>query len=110
MIRLFAYTAIAALLGGIVAYRMSDGVPEGLITGAVIGASIGVIIGVRRNAGASGPAFELESAGIPDDNLITTARRNLVRDAYRDSYDESNIASENQSRDLASSDLRDRRR
>ena len=31
------------------------------------------------------PSYELEAAGIHDDNLTTTARRNLVREAYRDS-------------------------
>ena len=110
MIRLFAYTVIAALLGGIVGYLLSHGLADGFAAGIIIGASIGVIVGARRNAGASGPSFELESAGIPDDNLITTARRNLVREAYRDSYAANNIASENQSHDRASSDLPNRRK
>jgi hypothetical protein len=47
---------------------------------------MGVLVAVRKGAGDSAPSFEYEAAGIHDDNLITTARRNLVREAYRDSF------------------------
>ncbi len=76
-------TTLAAFAG----FILSGGLPEGAIAGALLGGSVGFIIAMRRASGAAGPAFEYEAAGIHDDNLITIARRNLVRDAYRDSYD-----------------------
>ena len=84
MIRLVAYTFVAAIVGAIVAFLMTEALAEGAIVGALIGGSIGVIIFISRNA--STVSYELEAAGIPDDNLITTARRNLVREAYRSNY------------------------
>ena len=78
--------AICALIGAAAVYLVTEGLPEGAIMGGILGSSVGVLIAVRRHYGASGPAFELEAAGIHDGNLITTARRNLVREAYRDSF------------------------
>ncbi|MCY4072686.1 MAG: hypothetical protein OXG60_15435 [Chloroflexi bacterium] len=86
MIRLLLYAFVSAALGAVAGILLAAGLPEGAIAGAVVGASVGVIIGMHR-AGAASPAFEYEAAGLHDDNLITTARRNLVREAYRDSYD-----------------------
>jgi len=86
VIRLLWYALASAASGAVVGYLLAGRLPEGAIAGAVVGGSIGLIIAVRR-AGAAGPAFEYEAAGLHDDNLITTARRNLVRDAYRDSYE-----------------------
>ena len=83
MIRLLAYAVIAAVLGGGIVYLLADGLPEGAVAGAVIGASIGLMVAVRRGAGDSAASFEYEAAGIHDSNLTTTARRNLVREAYR---------------------------
>ena len=76
---------LGALIGAIGALLLTEGLPEGAIMGGILGGSVGVLIAVRGHYGASGPAFELEAAGIHDDNLTTTARRNLVREAYRDS-------------------------
>ena len=86
MIRLVAYAIVAALAGGIAVYLLAGNLPEGAIAGALIGASLGVLVAMRKGAGDSTPSFEYEAAGIHDDNLITTARRNLVREAYRDSF------------------------
>ena len=83
--RLLLYTLSSATLAAIAGYLLAGGLPEGAFAGALVGGSIGIIIAMRR-AGAAGPAFEYEAAGIHDDNLITTARRNLVREAYRDFY------------------------
>ena len=89
MLRLLQSVALAALLGAIIGaigvFFLAEGLPEGAIMGGILGGSVGALIAARRHYGASGPAFELEAAGIHDDNLITTARRNLVREAYRDS-------------------------
>ena len=85
MIRLSIYTLACAALGACAFYLLTGNLPEGAIAGAVIGGSVGVIIGARKS-GASSVAFEFEAAGIPDDNLITVARRDLRRDVYRDSY------------------------
>ena len=86
MARQIIYVVSGALLGEIGIYVLAEGLPEGAIMGGILGGSIGMLIAVRRQYGASGPAFEYEAAGIHDDNLITTARRNLVREAYRDSF------------------------
>ena len=86
MIRLILISLVAAIVGAFAVYLLAGNLPEGAIAGAVVGASIGIIIGARKS-GASSVAFEFEAAGIPDDNLITIARRDLRRDAYRDSYD-----------------------
>ena len=83
MIRLVAYAFLSALLGASIVYLLADGLPEGAVAGAVIGASIGVMVAVRKGAGDSSTSFEYEAAGIHDGNLTTTARRNLVREAYR---------------------------
>lgn len=80
-----AYGPTGAIIGAIAVYLLAEGLPEGAIMGGILGGSVGVLIAMRRHYGASGPAFELEAAGIHDGNLITTARRNLVREAYRDS-------------------------
>ncbi len=87
MIRLVSYAFLAAVLGAVIGYLLADGLPEGAVVGALLGASIGIIIAMRRASGGAGAAFEYEAAGIHDDNLITTARRNLVREAYRETYD-----------------------
>ncbi len=83
--------SITTLIGIIVAaaagYFLAEGLPEGAIAGAIVGGSLGTIIGLRLNASGAEPAFEFEAAGIPDDNLITIARNNLGRDAYRSSFD-----------------------
>ena len=86
MILLFAYTCIGAVIGALAGYLLADGLAEGAFVGALLGASLGIIIAMRRASGAAGASFEYEAAGIHDDNLITTARRNLVREAYRDSF------------------------
>ena len=86
MIRLLFYTLVSAVLGAIAGYLLAEGLGDGAIAGAVVGASLGVIIAVRRGTSSAGVSFELEAAGIHDDNLITIARRNLSRDAYRDTY------------------------
>ncbi len=87
MIRLLIYSLVGAVSRATVGYLLADGLPEGALVGALLGASIGIIIAMRRASGGAGVAFEYEAAGIYDDNLITTARRNLVREAYRESYD-----------------------
>ena len=86
MVRLLIYALVAALFGGACIYVLAGNLPEGAIAGMVFGGSIGVLVAMRKGAGDSTPSFEYEAAGIHDDNLITTARRNLVREAYRDSY------------------------
>lgn len=86
MIRLVSYAVLTALFGAICLYLLAGNLPEGTIAGALIGACLGVLVAMRKGAGGSAPSFEYEAAGIHDDNLITTARRNLVREAYRDSF------------------------
>lgn len=90
MLRLLLSVTLAALLGAAIGaigvYILAEGLPEGAVAGGILGGSVGALIAARRHHGASGPAFEYEAAGIHDDNLITTARRNLVREAYRDSF------------------------
>jgi len=89
MFKLIVYAMASALLGAIigaiVVFMLTEGLPEGAIMGGLLGGSVGMLIAARKHQGRSGPAFELEAAGIHDDNLTTTARRNLVREAYRDS-------------------------
>jgi ABC-type cobalamin transport system permease subunit len=89
MRQLLKHIIIAALLsaaiGAVAGFFLAEGLPEGAIAGAIIGASLGVMVAVRKGAGDSTPSFEYEVAGIHDDNLITTVRRNLVREAYRNS-------------------------
>ena len=80
-------TLIGLIIGAAAVFLLAGGIPEGAIAGAVLGGSLGMIVGLRRNAGSSGVSFEYEAAGIADDNLITIARNNLGRDAYRSSYD-----------------------
>lgn len=98
MIRIALYVlfagSVGALIGAIGVYILAEGLPEGAIMGGILGASIGILIAMRRHQGASGPAFEYEAAGIHDDNLITTARRNLVQEAYRDSFGAKTIMDE----------------
>ena len=79
-------TALGAIIGAVAGLLTSDFMPEGALGGAVIGASIGMLVAARRRYGGSTPAYEFEAAGIHDNNLITTARRNLVQEAYRDSF------------------------
>ena len=86
LIHLVAFAVLSAVIGAVIAFVLAEGLPEGAFVGALLGGSIGIIIAMRRASGAAGPAFEYEAAGIHDDNLITTARRNLVREAYRDSF------------------------
>lgn len=83
MIRLLLYAFVSAAICAGVGFSLAGSLAEGAIAGALVGGSIGIIIATRR-AGGSGPAFEYEAAGIHDDNLITTARRNLVREANRE--------------------------
>ena len=92
MIRLVQYTIVGALLSALVSYWLAGGLPEGAVAGALLGGSLGVLVAMRRGAGDSTAAFEYETAGIHDDNLTTTARRNLVRDAYRQTYERSHRA------------------
>lgn len=89
MIRLAQYTIIGAVAGALVAYLLSGALPEGAVVGLVIGGSLGLLVAVQSGAGDSAAAFEYEAAGIHDDNLTTTARRNLVRDAYRQTFERS---------------------
>ena len=79
-------TLLGASIGAVGVYLLTEVLPEGAIMGGLLGGSIGMLIAARRHYGASGPAYEYEAAGIHDGNLITTARRNLVREAYRDSF------------------------
>lgn len=88
MIRLALYTIIGGSVGALAFFLAAGGLAEGAVAGALLGASLGVLVAMRRASDAGGPAFEYETAGIHDDNLITTARRNLVREAYRDSFGE----------------------
>ena len=91
MICLLVYISVSAAAGALTAFVLAEGLPEGAFIGAMLGASMGVIIAMRRASGSAGPSFEFEAAGIHDDNLITTARRNLVREAYRDSFSGPNL-------------------
>jgi len=86
MIRLVLYAAVAAILGGGIIYLLAEGLPEGAIAGAVIGASLGIMVAARKGAGDAAASFDYEAAGIHDSNLTTIARRNLVREEYRDSF------------------------
>ncbi|MDE2775669.1 MAG: hypothetical protein OXI77_07005 [Chloroflexota bacterium] len=81
LLSVVAATLLGALIGAIGVYVLAEGLPEG----AIMGGSVGALIAVRRHYGASGPALELEAAGIHNDNLTTTARHNLMREPYRDS-------------------------
>ena len=74
------------------AFLAAEGLAEGAVAGALLGASLGVLVAMRHGAGDASAAFEYETAGIHDDNLITTARRNLVREAYRQSFERSSHA------------------
>jgi len=89
MFRLLKSVVLAALLGALIGaigiYVLADGLPEGAIMGGILGGSVGLLIAARRRYGGTTPSYEFETAGIHDDNLTTTARRNLVREAYRDS-------------------------
>ncbi len=85
MLHVMLATLLGALIGAIGVYVLAEGLPEGAIMGGILGGSVGALIALRRQHGSSGPAFEREAAGIHDRNLTTTARHNLVREAYRDS-------------------------
>lgn len=85
---IFLATLTATLLGAGAGNLLFGAIPEGAFVGALIGGSLGLIAATRLASGAAGPAFEYEAAGIHDDNLTTIARRNLIREAYRDSYDQ----------------------
>ena len=87
MIRLVLYAIIGAFVGGIVIYLLAESLPEGAIAGMVLGGSLGVLVAMRKGAGASSASFEYEAAGIHDNNLTTIARRNLVREEYRASFE-----------------------
>lgn len=80
-------TLTATLLGAGAGYLLFGAIPEGTFVGALIGGSIGLIAATRLASGAAGPTFEYEAEGLHDDNLTTIMRRNLIREAYRDSYD-----------------------
>lgn len=80
-----AYGLLGALLGAISVFMLAEGLPEGAVIGGLLGGSIGMLIAARRRYGASTPSYEFETDGIHDGNLITIARRNLARGAYRDS-------------------------
>ena len=86
MTRLVIYAIIAAVIGAGIVLLLTDGLQEGAVAGAVLGASFGLMVAMRKGAGDSSPSFEYEAASIHDDNLITTARRNLVREAYRQHF------------------------
>jgi len=89
MIRLALYAIFGALLSALSTYLLAGGLPEGAVAGALLGGSLGLLVAMRHGAGDSSASFEFEAAGIHDDNLTTTARRNLVREAYRQSYEPS---------------------
>lgn len=89
MIRLAITIILGAIIGGIMITLLAGGLPEGAVAGMVLGGSLGLLAAVHKGADDSTPAFEYETAGIHDDNLTTTARRNLVREAYRQSYEQS---------------------
>lgn len=78
-------TLAGAGLGAVAGLLMSGGLPEGAFSGLLLGASLGLIIAMRRAQGGTGMAFEYEAAGIHDDNLVTTMRRRLIREADRQS-------------------------
>ena len=86
LIRFISYPIIAAALAGMAGWLLAGQLPEGAIAGAIFGGSLGMIAAARRGASGSSAAFEFEGAGLADDQLTTIARRNLTRDAYRDSY------------------------
>ncbi len=86
MIRLTVYALIGALSSALLVFLLAGGIAEGAVAGALLGGSLGIITAMRRASGSTGPAFEYEAAGIHDGNLITIARRNLVRDAHRDTF------------------------
>ncbi len=86
MLRLAVYSITGALVGALGVYLLAEGVPEGAIMGLVLGGSLGVLVAVRKGAGGKAASFEYEAAGLHDNNLTTTARRNLVREAFRSGY------------------------
>lgn len=73
------------IIGAISVFFLAEGLPEGAIMGGLLGGSVGMLIAARRRYGGATPSYEFETAGIQDGNLITIARRNLARGAYRDS-------------------------
>ena len=87
LLRFGIVNLLGAATGAAAGYLLAEGLIEGAIAGAIVGGSLGMIIGLRLSASGAEPAFEFEAAGIPDDNLITIARNNLGRDAYRSSFD-----------------------
>lgn len=89
MIRLALYTIIGGSAGALAFFLAAEGLSEGAVAGALLGGSLGVLVAMRRGAGHASASFEYEAAGIHDDNLITTARRNLIREAYRHIYERS---------------------
>ncbi len=86
ILQLLLSASIAAVTGALVFFLAAEGLAEGAVAGALLGGSLGIITAMRRASGSTGPAFEYEAAGIHDGNLITIARRNLVRDAHRDTF------------------------
>ncbi|MCY4063509.1 MAG: hypothetical protein OXG53_14150 [Chloroflexi bacterium] len=90
MFKLIVYAMASALLGAIigaiVVFLLTEGLPEGAVMGGLLGGSAGMLIAARRRFGGTTPSYEFETAGIHDDNLVTIARRNLARGAYRDSF------------------------
>lgn len=83
---ILAYGLLGAAIGAIGVFILTEGLPEGAIMGGILGGSIGMLVAARKSYGGTTPSYEFEAAGIHDDNLITTARRNLARGAYRDSF------------------------
>ncbi len=79
-------STVSAIVGAAAGYLLTEGLPEGAVMGGLLGGSLGLLIAARRQQGASGPAFELEAAGLHDDNLTTIARRKLGGENHRDAF------------------------
>lgn len=77
------YAALASLLGGIAGYALAESLPEGAFIGVMLGGCLGIIAAMRRLYSGTSPSYEAETASIQDDNLITTMRRRLIREASR---------------------------
>lgn len=81
-----AFGLLGVITGAAGVFMLTEGLLEGAIMGGILGGSIGTLIAMRRRYGGTTPSYEFETAGIHDGNLITIARRNLARGAYRDSF------------------------
>ncbi len=81
-------TLLGAAIGAACGYLAAPGYAQALPAGALLGALMGLGIAARLSAGRAAPAFDVETAGKHDDNLITSARRHLSRDAYRQFFDD----------------------